>query len=206
METEEDPEDIEPLSPKELASPSKRSSSQPRTKVSLRSPTPTQLLLSSERGRLRTGERRITTASVTSRPPFEDKLSVSKTPTRRVGFAVQKMKTPAVHMSIDFGGPSVKVQKDPEPIMPTPVSREAPLLQVNRPQTGWNCSSDRYKKVKMTKRDMKALDTLIKASRTLPVDHRAALKVIKEAQSRPLIQPPLNDDKMEKRGLRFKEI
>ena len=68
-----------------------------------------------------------------------------------------------MHMSIDFKR-GLKIQKEIDPIMPTPPSREAPLLQMNRPQTGWSCSLEKYKRIKMTKRDMKALEGLVEAA------------------------------------------
>ena len=96
-----------------------------------------------------------------------------------------------MHMSIDFKR-GLKIQKEIDPIMPTPPSREAPLLQMNRPQTGWSCSLEKYKRIKMTKRDMKALEGLVEASRALPPDHRKALKIVKESRKRvvPAVSSP----------------
>lgn len=64
----------------------------------------------------------------------------------------------------------------------------------------------------MTKRDVNALEGLIKASRAHPPDHRKAVQIVRDAQSRRSMSPPMpqtitiNEDKIEKRGLRFKEI
>lgn len=43
----------------------------------------------------------------------------------------------------------------------------------------------------MTKRDVNALEGLIKASRAVPVDHRRAVRIVRDAQSRHSISPPM---------------
>ena len=137
------PDVFSPTSLQRVISPRQnlRSNSQPRKSMTYRSPTP-NAALSPTSGRRKTVERRTTTASSAVRATFgEEKIKKNNTPSRKVGFEVQRMKRTSVHMSIDFGGPTVKVQKEIEPIVPTPMLREAPLLQVNRPMTGWNCTS-----------------------------------------------------------------
>ncbi len=64
------------------------------------------------------------------------------------------MKDSALHMSIDFGGKNLALFKEKNPIIPTPADPDAPLLQTNRDDPGWSCSLRKYKRIKMTKRDL----------------------------------------------------
>lgn len=81
------------------------------------------------------------------------------------------MKEPSLHMSIDFGGKMLTLCREKNPIIPTPAHRDAPLELKNRDDKGWSCSSKKYKRIKMTKRDLKALNGLLNASSPLSPIH-----------------------------------
>lgn len=101
------------------------------------------------------------------------------------------MKEPSLHMSIDFGGKFLTLCREKNPIIPTPAFRDAPLELKNRDDKGWSCSSKKYKRIKMTKRDMKALNGLLNSSSPLSPIHSKHRIETRSSRANSISPPPL---------------